>query len=149
MVHIWQLMLDQISFFAICLLARYSTEKTFNACKALVHVFSYLETIIDEGIRYHKRSGVVLEDMLDLHSYCDADWAGDLRTRCSTGGYVVFGMGEPLAWSSKVMTTVAASNMKSEYMSAYPCGQEVIFIRNLFGGIWFYFFSETNSILDG
>ena len=43
--------------FAICLLARYSIKKTFNACKALVHVYSYLEGTINEGIRYKRNPG--------------------------------------------------------------------------------------------
>lgn len=90
----------------------------------------------------------MLEEIFDLHSYCDADWAADLRTRRSTGGYVVYAMYGPVAWSSKLMSTVAASTMESEYMSAYPCGQEVIFIRNLIEELKFVFLRLSPFFMD-
>ena len=61
---------------------------------------------------------------LNLHAFSDADWAGDLDSRRSTTGYVVFAAGGPIAWQSKLQTTVAASTMKAEYMAAFSAIQE-------------------------
>ena len=44
------------------------------------------------------------------------------------------------------MTTVATSTMESEYMSAYPYGQEVIFIRNLLEELGLYSSDQLQSL---
>ena len=46
---------------------------------------------------------------LNLFAYSDADWAGNLDSRRSTTGYVVYAAGGPIAWQSKLQTTVAVS----------------------------------------
>ena len=51
-----------------------------------------------------------------MHVFTDADGAGDVLTR-STTGYVVFAAGVPLAWQSKLQTIVATSSMQSEYQA--------------------------------
>ena len=51
----------------------------------------------------------VLWHELNLFGYSDADWAGDLDSRRSTTGYVVYAAGGPIAWQSKLQTTVACS----------------------------------------
>ena len=55
---------------------------------------------------------------LNLFAFSDADWAGDLDSRRSTTGYVVYAAGGPIAWQSKLQTTVAVSTMEAEYMAA-------------------------------
>ena len=49
---------------------------------------------------------------LNLFAYSDANWAGDLDSRRSTAGYVVYAAGGPIAWQSKLQTTVAVSTME-------------------------------------
>jgi hypothetical protein len=56
---------------------------------------------------------------LKVYTYSDADWAGDLDSRKSTTGYVVYAAGEPIAWQSKLQTTIAVSTMEAEYMAAF------------------------------
>ena len=36
-----------------------------------------------------------------------------------------------MSWGSKLMTTVAASSMESEYMGAFRLGQELVFLSNV------------------
>ena len=50
-----------------------------------------------------------------MHVFTDADRAGDVLTRRSTTGYVVFSAGGSLAWGSQLQATVATSSMQSEY----------------------------------
>ena len=40
-------------------------------------------------------------DDLNLFVFSDVDWAGDLDTRRSTTGYIVYAAGGPIAWQSK------------------------------------------------
>ena len=41
-------------------------------------------------------------DDLNLSGYSDANWAGDLDSRRSTTGYVIYAAGGPIAWQSKL-----------------------------------------------
>ena len=121
--------------FAVCMLARYSCKKTVTACKGLAHLFSYLSGTIHYGITYTiNRRGLgreFYELLMDLYGMSDADWASDIRSRRSTAGFLVFALGGPLSWGSKLMTTIAASSMESEYMAAFYLGQTLLWIRGL------------------
>lgn len=103
------------------------------SCLGLAHLFSYLSGTCHMGISFAARilGDASFEDLLDLHGLCDSDWASDVRTRRSTAGYLVMAFGGPLAWGSKLMTTVAASSMEAEYMGSYYMGQMLLFIYNV------------------
>ena len=71
------------------------------------------------------------ESMFETHVFTDADWAGDVLTRRSTTVNVVFAAGGPLAWQSKLQTTVATSSMQSEYQAMYAGMQEIGWLRGV------------------
>ena len=122
--------------FAVCMLARYSKTKSMEACRSLCWLFAYLSGTVDLGLMYSNFGGFSFEDILDLLGYSDADWASDLRTRRSTGGFLIYACGG-LAWGSKLMATIAASSMESEFMAAYYLGQQLLYIRNLLSELGF------------
>ena len=66
---------------------------------------------------------------LNLHAFYDADWAGDLDLRCSTTGYVLYAARGPISWSSKLQSTVAASSMEAEYMTAFHVIQKCVWVK--------------------
>jgi hypothetical protein len=76
--------------YAVGVLARFNTYPNYRACKALVRLLIYLRTTVSVGIQFKGES-------LNLFAYSDADWAGDLDTRRSTTGYVVYAAGGPIA----------------------------------------------------
>ena len=120
--------------FHVCMLARYSKNKTPQACYLVAHLLSYIAGTVDFGLTY-RFSDVADPSNLISEAYSDADFAGDRKTRRSTAGYIVFAANAPIAWYSKLMSTVAVSTMESEYMAAFHCAQEVVFIRNFLSEI--------------
>ena len=54
-----------------------------------------------------------------------------MSTRRLTTGYVVFAAGGPLAWESKLQTTVATSSMQSEFQAMYAGMQEIVLLRGV------------------
>ena len=54
-----------------------------------------------------------------LFAMSDSDFAGHLYSGRYTAGYALFCLGALLAWSSKMMITIAASTMEAEYMAAF------------------------------
>lgn len=94
---------------------------------------SHLSGTYDLGISYIIKDGDErdYETSLDFHGLTDSEWASDVRSRRSTAGYLVIASGGPLAWGSKLMTTVATSSMESEYIGAYFPRQMLLYIREL------------------
>ena len=134
--------------FAVCMLARYSKGKPMEACRALCWLFAYLSGTADIGLVYSSFGGLSFEDILDLFGYSDADWASDWRTRRSTGGYLVYACGGPLAWGSKLMATIAASSMESKYIVAYFLGQQLLYILNLLSELGFVITKQIPFFMD-
>jgi hypothetical protein len=115
--------------FAVCLLARYSKSQQQAACRGVAHLLSYLSGTMAMELTYmadQSRIGQAIKLILDLYGMSDADWASCLGTHRSTSGWLVFALGGVIAWGSKLMATIAASSMESEYMSAYFLGQQLI-----------------------
>ena len=116
--------------YAVGVLARFSKFPTVRACKAVLQVLVYLRGAAKRGIRY---SG---NDMR-VYAYSDADWAGDLDSRRSTTGYVVYASGGPISWQSKLQSTIAVSTMEAEYMAAFGAIQELIWTKGVLSEIGF------------
>ena len=73
----------------------------------MVYLLQYIRGTVQMGIRF---SG----SRFDMH----VDWAGDVLTRRSTTGYVVFSAGGPLAWGLQLQATVATFSLQSEYQAS-------------------------------
>ncbi|XP_058456591.1 uncharacterized protein LOC131433988 [Malaya genurostris] len=67
----------------------------------------------------------------ELVAYSDSDWAGDIGTRKSTTGYVVFYCGGAICWASCRQNCVTLSTMEAEYVALAETCQEVVWLRRL------------------
>ena len=137
--------------FAVCLLARYSKTRQQAACRGVAHLLSYLEGTVGMGITYTvdpSMRGKNIQIMLDMYAMSDADWASCLKTRRSTSGWLVLALGGVIAWGSKLMATIAASSMESEYMSAYYLGQQLLWYRGLMKEIGYPITKPTPFFMD-
>jgi hypothetical protein len=110
--------------YAVGVLSRFNDKKTTAACELATHLLRYLN---GQRLCMIEFKG----SELDLHAFSDADWAGDILTRRSTTGYIIFAAGGPISWQSKLQTTVATSSMESEYMAMYAGMQELVWIRGV------------------
>ena len=89
-------------------------------------VLRYIKGTMGYGLRY-TASG----NGGRLIGFADADWAGDLDTRCSTSGYVFQIGNASVSWSSKRQKTVARSSTEAEYVALSMASQEAIWMRYL------------------
>ena len=111
--------------FAVGLLARVASKPTYGACYCAAWLLSYLSGTVEQCIMYP------FALFADLYAMVDADWGGDVARRRSTSGYIVYMCGGPLAWGSKLMTSIATSSMQAEFQSYYYCISTLLFIRHL------------------
>lgn len=67
----------------------------------------------------------------ELIGFCDSDYAGELKERRSTSGYVFLLHGGPIAWSSKLQRITALSSSEAEYMTISEALKEILWLRSL------------------
>jgi hypothetical protein len=127
--------------YAVGVLSRLSSKPTVSACRLIIHLMQYLRGTMNKGI-YFKGT------MFDMHIFTDADWAGCVLTRRSTTGYVVFAAGGPIAWQSKLQTTVSTSSMQAEYQAMYAGMQEIVWLRGVMAELGKPFCKPTPFFLD-
>jgi hypothetical protein len=61
---------------------------------------------------------------------------------------VVFAGGGPIAWQSRLQTTVATSSMESEYMALYAGMQELVWLRGVMKELQLPLLEPTSFFLD-
>jgi hypothetical protein len=127
--------------YAVGVLARFNTNPIYRACKALIRLLLYLRSTPTIGLTFYGTE-------LNLFGYSDADWAGDLDSRRSTTGYVVYAAGGPIAWQSKLQTTVAVSTMEAEYMAAFGAIQELIWLKGVLSEIGIHLVDPITLNMD-
>jgi hypothetical protein len=111
-----------------------------------MHVLRYLGGTKHYGIKFdgtlgHDMSSIIL-------GYTDSDWAGDLDTRRSTGGYVFLMSGAAVSWSSKLQLSPALSSTEAEYMACSRAAQEAIWLRKLLEELGFAQDTPTDLLGD-
>ena len=119
--------------FAVGALSRYCSLPRTSHLNAAKHLLRYVKKTALLGL------GLGPFASQDLHPklYSDADWAGDVDTRKSTGGYLCvrteeIPQGEPVqsavSWSSKRQQTVVLSSTEAEYMALTQAAKEAIWV---------------------
>jgi hypothetical protein len=87
-------------------------------------VLRYLKGSTDFGLFYRIGS-------INLHAYCDSNWAGNPDDRRSTTGYGIFLGSNLISWCAKKQQTVSRSSTKAEYRSMALATAELFWVRML------------------
>jgi hypothetical protein len=115
--------------FAITLLTRNMQSPTEQHMQMALRVLRYIKGTLDYGILLGN------DYKTYLVPYCDANWAGDIGDRKSTGGYAIFLHGSPIAWQSRKQKVVAQSTAESEYMELSNTTKEAVWFDVLLSGM--------------
>jgi hypothetical protein len=107
--------------FAVSQCARYTFAPKLSHEEALIRIGRYLKGTHDKGIVFVPQ--LDLTKGINIDTYVDADFAGgwgyedpnDPVSVKSRTGFVIFVLGCPLVWQSKLQDCIATSTQESEY----------------------------------
>jgi hypothetical protein len=111
-------------------LARYVDNPGPIHFKALQQLFGYIKGTLDYGLTYNTDGS---EPAQSLTAYSDADFAGCLDTRRSTGGYLIFKGNNLISWQSKLQGNVTLSTTEAEYVQLSVTARELVYFKALEG----------------
>jgi hypothetical protein len=88
-------------------------------------ILRYLKACTKIGIKICKSNSLLVS------AYSDADWAGSLDDRRSTGGFAVYLGSNLVSWSARKQATVSRSSTESEYKALANATAEIMWIQTL------------------
>jgi len=106
--------------FAVNRVCQFIHAPTDSHWVAVKRILRYLKGTTSYGFHITRGSSFA------LHGFTDADWAGSIDYRKSTGGYLVFFCQTPISWKSGKQRTVARSSTETEYKALADGTAEVI-----------------------
>ncbi|KAK1614057.1 hypothetical protein QYE76_019574 [Lolium multiflorum] len=92
---------------------------------AVKRILRYIRFTVTTGLSLRPASTTLLS------AFSDADWAGNVDDRRSTGGYAIFFGGNLIAWSARKQATVSRSSTESEYKALANATAELIWVQSL------------------
>lgn len=112
--------------YSVGILSRFLERPTENHWNMAMRVLRYIRGTRHIGLNYRTD-----ENSFELVGWADADWAGDLETRRSCSGFIIYLAGCPVSWKSKRQTTVASSTTVAEIEALHKGVMEGIWISDL------------------
>ena len=107
-------------FFAVNRVCQFMHAPTNSHWAAVKRILRYLRGMTSHGLHITRSSSFA------LHGFTDADWAGSVEDRKSTGGYLVFFGQTLILWKSGKQRIVARSSTEAEYKALADGTTEVI-----------------------
>ena len=95
--------------------------------KALLRTIKYVMDTKGKGLKYEIRGKI--ENVWEIKSFCDSDFAGDKEKKISVSGFCIYLMNCLVSWKSKGQDNVTLSSTEAEYVAISDLCKELMFIR--------------------
>ena len=134
--------------YTVSQLSRYNAHPTVNAAQAACQLWVYLRDTAH--LKFSLSLSDVRKSNFRMVGLSDSDWAGDVDTRRSTTGWMVYIGLALINWVSQLQSFIAQSSMEAETVAANKLLDELLLMQNMFAeaGILPESHSDTPLLID-
>lgn len=111
--------------FAVNKVCQFLHAPTTVHWEAVKRILRYIKQCTGLGLKIHRSVSTLVS------AFSDADWAGCVDDRKSTGGFAVFLGTNLVSWSARKQSTVSRSSTEAEYKAIANATAEVMWIQTL------------------
>lgn len=111
--------------FSVNKVCQYLQQPTVDHWSAVKRILRYIQGTVSLGLKINRSASTLIS------AFSDADWAGCVDDRRSTGGFAVFLGSNLVSWSARKQAMVSRSSTEAEYKALANATAEVMWIRKL------------------
>lgn len=111
--------------FAVNKVCQFLHAPTTVHWSAVKRILRYIHGTLNLGLQIRRSNSMLVS------AFSDADWAGDIDDRRSTGGFAVFLGPNLISWTARKQATVSRSSTEAEYKALANATAEMMWIQKL------------------